>query len=521
MKRRIILYVCLYVLFTSANCAQRPSPNDNHAIAVTVLYVHDDQYPSIAREQLAQWVDQSRTYLQQQTGIELTFAQQGPISPHEFFKTHYDSSMKDPELEVYRIHPDDGEFDQHRDAIVSILRTQDLAALNELSFPYVHYQAKTVEDLYTLITKQYALSLQQAKQRHIITGDNYTYRSAMNWSYLMRTANPYTLLVTNAPILQDTLKPWTFYIHATGAFAFGFSHPGKAAVLSTYGGSPTELDHVMPNAISHELGHTIFFLEDALDDTGSIMSALSTQRLAESPLSSFNLTAQEKKRARAAILYLHGYEEFEHGRLNNAIDTLRQVVIDDPEAEFAYSSLAKVYIQEKHYAEAERTLRTAIQLRPNDAYLYEMLGDLLWPPYGNQAHWPQENIKLYQKALELNPFLIGSRINLAEAYQLLNDTERVLEEYQKVIRLDPENLMALKQLGEMHSHQGDCKAVMRIYEQLIKLDATYAEAYYRMGLCQEQRNRHRAETYYKKYLELEPLGEYSDIVKGFLVEMNS
>jgi len=503
------------------SCTQRPGVHNDHSLDVTVIYINDEHYPSVSRNRLLDWVSQSQQFYQQQTNTHVIFTENGEISLHDFFGKYYDPLKKDPELEAYRLSPTAGDFRLHKQIIVSILSREDLTALNRVAFPYTNHLAHSYEDLYSKITDQYASSLQRAKQLQVITVENYTYRSEMNWTYILRNSHANTLLITNAPVLEDVLDPFTFYRYATGAFSFGFSVPVRGAVISTFlyaGEVAADLDHVMPLAISHELGHALFFLEDTLEDSGSPMSQLSASHHVGAPLSSFRLTDQEKRRVRAALLIHQGNDYVTHGSLEKAVDAYQQAVTVAPDSGPAYSALASAYVQAQKYADANRILEKAIQVQPENYQLYDQLGNLLWTHPDLHEKGLTESIKLYEKALEINPFSIGSRLNLAYGYQNMGDTEKAIEAYHIVLGLEPTNVTALEQLGGMYSHQGDCPAMMKVYDQLVTIDATYAESYYRLGVCLEGHDRNKADAYFRKYLELEPSGDYSEIVKGYLAE---
>jgi tetratricopeptide (TPR) repeat protein len=517
----MILFTSVSAFFIFMSCSQRPVVHHDQSLDVTVIYVNDEHYPAVSRDRFMDWVSQSQQFYQQQTNTHIMFTENGAISIHDFIGKYYAPLKKDPELEVYRLSPTPGAFKPHKQTIVSILSRQDLAALNRVSFPYTNRMAHSYEDLYAQITDQYALSLQRAKQMQVITVENYTYRSEMNWTYILRNIHANTLLVTNAPVFEDVLDPFAFYRHASGAFSFGFSVPGRGAVVSTFlyaGESAANIDHIMPLAITHEIGHALFFLEDTLEDSGSPMSLQSASHHVGAPLSSFHLTDQEKHRVRAALLIHQGNDYVIHGSLEKAIDAYQQAVTVDPNSGQAYSVLASAYVQAHKYADADRILEKALQVQPGNYQLYDLWGDLLWTHPELHEKGLTESIKLYEKALEINPFSIGSRLNLAYGYQNMGDTEKAIEAYQIVLGMEPTNVTALEQLGGMYSHQGDCPAMMKVYDQLVTIDAKYAESYYRLGVCLEGHDRHKADTYFRKYLELEPSGDYSEIVKGYLAE---
>jgi tetratricopeptide (TPR) repeat protein len=125
-----------------------------------------------------------------------------------------------------------------------------------------------------------------------------------------------------------------------------------------------------------------------------------------------------------------------------------------------------------------------------------------------------KSIDAYNKAIEINPFLIKARIQLAYSYEGSGKMDQALNQYNEVLFYDPMNSVALKQIGIMSSHTNNCSTLNSIYERLLKLEPDYAEAYYRLGLCYININKGNARKYLDRYLDLEPDGEYSEIAKN-------
>ncbi len=92
---------------------------------------------------------------------------------------------------------------------------------------------------------------------------------------------------------------------------------------------------------------------------------------------------------------------------------------------------------------AEADLRTAIEKEPGLAEAYRNLASIVAARLRND-----EAIRLYQRAVQLDPLSIRSRMNLAVGYYLLRgDEDAALKELNYILDLEPDNEDALYWAG--------------------------------------------------------------------------
>ena len=78
----------------------------------------------------------------------------------------------------------------------------------------------------------------------------------------------------------------------------------------------------------------------------------------------------------------------------------------------------------------------------------------------------QRAAELYQKALEQrdDPLL---RLELASAYQVLDDGNKAEEELQKILKEEPENILALSQMASLYENKEDWDGAIKVWERIL------------------------------------------------------
>src|SRR5262249_51879312 len=128
-------------------------------------------------------------------------------------------------------------------------------------------------------------------------------------------------------------------------------------------------------------------------------------------------------------------------------------------------------------AEAEASLRRAIELNPNDPQAHYNLGVLL--RQGNQL---EAAIDAHQRAIGLNANMAESHFNLSRIYR---DQERWAEaeaSYARSAAVAPKgSTKALNCQAAMAIQQGKEQEALTLWRRLLELDREHAEANFRVG----------------------------------------
>jgi tetratricopeptide (TPR) repeat protein len=130
------------------------------------------------------------------------------------------------------------------------------------------------------------------------------------------------------------------------------------------------------------------------------------------------------------------------------------------------------------WCDASTLWSDAVAKSPNSWLAWEALGESKL--YGKNPH-PNEAIKAYLRALEINPGIEITRFNLGVAYTELNDygnADRILKE---LLKLSPVNVMGWAAYGDLALRRLDYDEAERCYEKAQKLQPEAVQVRRRIG----------------------------------------
>lgn len=171
---------------------------------------------------------------------------------------------------------------------------------------------------------------------------------------------------------------------------------------------------------------------------------LSSQQI-PSPLA--ELQKAEQQRKDAAKLLNDGKQLEQEGKLDEAIDCLRQAINLNPNLPWTYHSLADVLRKQGLLDEAMTFYCECIRLSPETPWSYHALGDILIKK-GKQ----EEAIALYQWALRVEPNLYWTHNALGTLYEHSNKFEQADHHYRQAVEIDPTIEQAKVGLERVRKH---------------------------------------------------------------------
>lgn len=119
-----------------------------------------------------------------------------------------------------------------------------------------------------------------------------------------------------------------------------------------------------------------------------------------------------------------------------------------PEDPVVHRMMGSLYKKQKLFDLALREFEKAAQLAPSSTTYYQ-LGTVL----DQKKKWG-EAIRIYQKAIELNPEMVEAYINLGVDYQKQNQLEFSMKAFLEAMRLQPKLAEAHNNLGYLYQQQG-------------------------------------------------------------------
>jgi tetratricopeptide (TPR) repeat protein len=197
-------------------------------------------------------------------------------------------------------------------------------------------------------------------------------------------------------------------------------------------------------------------------------------RMAEAEQCYRQALAQDAQNADA--LHLMGVLLFQTGKHAAAVEWIERAILHAPKAEYLLS-LGTILERQGRLAEAREPFGKALALKPEDAGLWNYVGDLLW-----RLARADEAVQHFRQALKLNPQFLDASANCGRLLLDLSRHAEALECLDLAVRLNP-NSAALYQM------RGVClSAVKRFeeagvdYEKSIALDPSQAETHNNLGL---------------------------------------
>jgi Tfp pilus assembly protein PilF len=171
-----------------------------------------------------------------------------------------------------------------------------------------------------------------------------------------------------------------------------------------------------------------------------------------------------------------------------------------------YSQEAESLMKRRQYADAEKLLRPALRLRPDDGEILNLLGAAIWEQgrpaeaeeYFAQAHerlpndalilnhlglsrWdqgrPAAAADCYRRALRLDPELVDAQMNLGVVLSDLGEFDEALELLHGVVRQRPYLADGLQNLGMTLARVNQWKEAVKYYDRALNVNPEYPEVH--------------------------------------------
>jgi tetratricopeptide (TPR) repeat protein len=129
----------------------------------------------------------------------------------------------------------------------------------------------------------------------------------------------------------------------------------------------------------------------------------------------------------------------------------------------------------------------------------------------------EEAIALYEHAIELDPWLTIAYTNLGNIRFRQQDVEAAETLYRRALELDERQPEAQYNLGYVMLERGQCDQAIPLFLGALEADPKFADAYFNLAMAYEQIGASdKARPHWKRYVELEPLGTWTEIAKRHL-----
>ncbi|MBN1993899.1 MAG: tetratricopeptide repeat protein, partial [Anaerolineae bacterium] len=144
----------------------------------------------------------------------------------------------------------------------------------------------------------------------------------------------------------------------------------------------------------------------------------------------------------------------------------------------ALFAVGRSYFIQEEYMEAIKVYTKVIELKPDDADIYNNRGVAYY------ASGDLEKASMdFNKAIQLKPNLAEAYIGQGLVYAASDNLEQAIKEYTKAIELKPDYAGAYNNRGLAYSASGDLENAIADFTQAIELKPDYAEAYVSRGFA--------------------------------------
>ena len=124
---------------------------------------------------------------------------------------------------------------------------------------------------------------------------------------------------------------------------------------------------------------------------------------------------------------------------------------------------------------------------------------------------------LYERAIQLDPWLAIAYTNLGNIRFRSNDPEGAESLYRKALDVDPNQPEAQYNLGYVMLERGLPESAIPLFEGALSVDPKFSDAYFNLAMALEQVGEvTRAHEFWRSYIALEPSGTWTEIARRHL-----
>ena len=214
-------------------------------------------------------------------------------------------------------------------------------------------------------------------------------------------------------------------------------------------------------------------------------------------------------------LYTYGVAFFQHGFLDEAAQSFKQVIAQKPDDPDAYYNLGTVYLRRNSLDEAQQYLEQTVKLKPNYPEAWNNLG-MIAAQKGNA----EEAIRSFGQSLELRPAYATASLNLGNLYRRQGNLDEAEKFLRRAVDGEPANPEANYSLGMLYARRGQTDRAAEYLERAISVRPDYSEALNNLGVLLVQTQRYlRAEEKFEACIQQAPDFDqaYLNLARLFLV----
>lgn len=195
-----------------------------------------------------------------------------------------------------------------------------------------------------------------------------------------------------------------------------------------------------------------------------------------------------------------GVAMFQHGYLEEAAESFRQVIATKPDNADAYYNLGTLSLRRHDLEQAQEYLERAIQHQPDYPEAWNNLGMIA----AEQGKY-DEAVRNLQRSIQLRPKYSTALLNLGNVYRrqkLFDQADEALTRARALLPDDPEINYSL---GMLYAQRNELQSAMEYLQRAVSLKRDYPEALNNLGIIfVRQQDYPKAEEQFKTGIRVSP-----------------
>jgi Flp pilus assembly protein TadD/peroxiredoxin len=175
--------------------------------------------------------------------------------------------------------------------------------------------------------------------------------------------------------------------------------------------------------------------------------------------------------------FTYGVALFQHGYLDPAGDSFKQVVAAQPQNAEAYYNLGTLYLRKNDLAQARNYLEQTVKHRPEYPEAWNNLGMI-----AAQQNQFDEAARHFQKSLTQRPDYVTALLNLGNIERRQGNIREASQLLNRAAELEPENAEANYSLGMLYARENNLVRAMELLQKSVALRPDYPDAINNLGV---------------------------------------
>ncbi len=203
--------------------------------------------------------------------------------------------------------------------------------------------------------------------------------------------------------------------------------------------------------------------------------------------------------------FTYGVALFQHGYLDQAGLSFREVLVRKPDDPEAYYNLGTLSLRRNDLQHARQYLEQTVKLRPDYPEAWNNLGMI-----AAQAGEPEEAVRNFQQSLLLRPGYATALLNLGNVYRRQGDFAKARQCLQLAAAAQPNDPEVNYSLGMLYAEQNQMQTAADYLSKAIALRPDYPQALNNLGvLLVHMQDYAHAETQFRTCMRLVPAFDQS------------